>query len=155
LAACPVPLGAPFHTGDVTLRPSAVLDAEDGVVLEAVRDEDAGRRDPRVAWRTRRTRLLSLEAGPGWLFALESHASRIDRETGPRPYVYEVGPRGLVARWRGSALAWPLLDAALLPDGRLCALHRGDSFVMPDPATTATRHAVYAWNGFGFSGVDD
>lgn len=147
LAGCPVPLDAPFRAGDVTLRPLPGTTA-DRLVLEA-------RRDGRPVWRTRATHLLSIEPGPGWLLALEQHPSSIDRETGPRPYVYAVGPHGLVARWRGSALAWPLLDATLLPDGRLCALHRGDSFVTLDPASTATRHAVYSWNGFGFSGVED
>lgn len=147
LSGCPVPLNAPFRADDVTLRPLAGTTA-DRLVLEA-------RRDGRAVWRTRPSHLLSLEAGPGWLLALEPHPSSIDLETGPRPYVYALGPRGLVARWRGSALAWPLLDATLLPDGRLCALHRGDSFVTLDPASTSTRHAVYSWNGFGFSGVED
>ena len=46
-----------------------------------------------------------------YVLALERRQSTIDSEDGLRPYVYEVGPRGLVARWRGSAPAWPLLDA--------------------------------------------
>lgn len=106
--------------------------------------------------------LLSTEAirveGQELLFTLEAHPSSIDGETGPRPYVYAVTPGGLVARWRGSALAWPLIDAELLHASSgdyLCALHRGDSFLMLNPATRETRTAVYRWNGFGFSGVDD
>ena len=61
-----------------------------------------------------------------------------------------------MARWRGSALAWPLLDAALLPAGGgvLCALHRRDSFLVLQPGSTGVRTAAYRWNGFGFSGVD-
>jgi poly-gamma-glutamate synthesis protein (capsule biosynthesis protein) len=91
------------------------------------------------------------------VFTLERRRSTIDGEDGLRPYVYEVGPKGLVARWRGSALAWPLLDAALLPgrDGLVCALHRRDSFVVLRPDSAGVRTAVYRWNGFGFSGVDD
>ena len=37
----------------------------------------------------------------------------------------------------------------------LCALHRADSFIRLDPASTATRTAVYRWNGFGFAAVKD
>jgi poly-gamma-glutamate synthesis protein (capsule biosynthesis protein) len=36
----------------------------------------------------------------------------------------------------------------------LCALHRGDSFLLADPATKATRIAAYRWNGFGFTGIE-
>ena len=74
-----------------------------------------------------------------------------------RPYVYEVRAGGLLARWRGSALAWPLLDAALLPggDGLLCALHRRDSFLELRPGSTGVRTAAYRWQGFGFAGVED
>jgi poly-gamma-glutamate synthesis protein (capsule biosynthesis protein) len=103
-----------------------------------------------------------LTTGEDFLLSLEEHRSSIDQETGPRPYVYSVVPGGLVARWRGSALAWPLVDGELLraSSGKeeqeyLCALHRGDSFIMPNPGTTETRTAVYQWNGFGFSGVED
>ena len=38
----------------------------------------------------------------------------------------------------------------------VCALHRGDSFVMLDDADPAPpRTQVYAWNGLGFSGATD
>ncbi|MCX6621891.1 MAG: CapA family protein, partial [Acidobacteria bacterium] len=116
------------------------------------------------AWRSRPLPLLSAEAGkfkgpsgPGFLFTLQRHHSPIDQEQGVRPYVYEVGPNGLVARWRGSALAWPLLDAALLPGGEgiLCALHRRDSFLLLQPGADGTRTAAYRWNGFGFTGIED
>jgi poly-gamma-glutamate synthesis protein (capsule biosynthesis protein) len=71
--------------------------------------------------------------------------------------VYEVGTHGFVARWRGSALAWPLLDARLLPGsyGVLCALHRRDSFLMLSPESNGTRVAAYRWSGFGFNGITD
>lgn len=95
-----------------------------------------------------------------FLITLETHHSSIDKEMGPRPYVYKVTDHGLVAKWRGSALAWPLVDTAVIstPETNidyLCALHRKDSFVTLDPNTTATRTAVYQWNGFGFSGMED
>lgn len=54
---------------------------------------------------------------------------------------------GLVAKWRGSALARPLLDALLssLDAKILCALHRGDSFINPDK--TAIIHVLRHTNG--------
>jgi poly-gamma-glutamate synthesis protein (capsule biosynthesis protein) len=115
------------------------------------------------AWRSSALPLVSAEAGklagpagPDYLFTLERHPSSLDGEDGVRPYVYEAHEGGLVARWRGSALAWPLLDAALLPAGGgvLCALHRRDSFLVLQPGSTGVRTAAYRWNGFGFSGVD-
>ena len=94
---------------------------------------------------------------PQLLLSLERRASPIDSERDPRPYVYEVGPHGFIARWRGSALAWPLLDARLLPRSSsvLCALHRHDSFLMLSPQSKGTRVAAYRWNGFGFDGIAD
>lgn len=118
-------------------------------------------------WTQASKHLLSLEAGKLnpqdpqhiYVFTLEKYASSIDREIGPRPYVYDLGPRGLIARWRGSALAWPLLDAKLISDAQdhqyLCALHRKDSFIALNPESKETRTAVYQWNGFGFSGNED
>jgi hypothetical protein len=48
-----------------------------------------------------------------------------------RPTVYEPGLRGLIAKWRGPALEWPLLDAVLLPGeaAAVCALHNCDFFI--------------------------
>lgn len=92
-----------------------------------------------------------------YLFTLEKHYSNMDGEIGIRPYVYSVTKNGLTARWRGSALAWPLLDAIMLPGDYkiLCALHRGDSFMKPDTASRKRRTAAYEWNGFGFTGIAD
>jgi poly-gamma-glutamate synthesis protein (capsule biosynthesis protein) len=118
-------------------------------------------------WRTRAGGLVGAElgtlapGGPPLLLTLERHPSSMDTEgQGLRPYVYELGDTGLVARWRGSALAWPLLDARLMRGGDgltyLCALHRGDSFLVPATQSPAPPHVlVYAWNGFGFSGRDE
>lgn len=92
-----------------------------------------------------------------YLFTLERHFSPMDGEDGLRPCVYEVSPRGLIPRWRGTALAWPLIDAAFLPVNSdiLCALHRGDSFVVPGSGSKEKRIAAYRWKGFGFSGIQD
>lgn len=93
------------------------------------------------------------------LFTLEAHASPLDGRVAPRPYVYGVSARGLTAKWRGSGLAWPLIDAIVLPSGLLCALHEDGSFLapraMPAESERARRIALYRWNGFGFTGVDD
>jgi len=150
----------PTPACDVNLAPPATMNgfslrAENGYVIEGSR---AGAR----TWRSRALPLLSAETGAGYLFTLERHPSTLDGEDGVRPYVYDVTGHGLVARWRGSALAWPLLDAAFLPGsgGVLCALHRKDSFLVLQPGASGpgaggTRTAAYRWNGFGFSGVDD
>ncbi|MGJ4891240.1 CapA family protein [Bradyrhizobium sp. HKCCYLS3077] len=160
LAQCSVTAGAPLRVSGLAIGPW-IRDGEivsDRFVIEG--------RAAASRWRTPPRALLSAEAGrlmagePPLLFTLERHASPIDGEDGPRPYVYDVTPHGLVAKWRGSALAWPLLDAVLIADDAgqsyLCALHRGDSFIMLDTATpSSTRTQVYAWNGFGFTGVSD
>ena len=153
LTACAVNLAAPS-----SLRARSV--DLNGLLQYVIEGPRTGVR----SWRSASMPLVSVEVGilagpegPEFVFTLERRRSTIDGEDGLRPYVYEVGPKGLVARWRGSALAWPLLDAALLPgrDGLLCALHRRDSFVVLQPDSAGVRTAVYRWNGFGFSGVED
>lgn len=119
----------------------------------------------RASWESRAATLLSAsqfvireKTGREYLFSLEKHYSSLDKEVAPRPYVYEITATGPIARWRGSALAWPLLDAAILPgnrDGILCALHRGDSFLALDPGNAETRQSAYRWNGFGFAMITD
>lgn len=68
------------------------------------------------------------------------------RHDEPQPHraVWVLGFEGrLVERWRGSALARPLLDFELSADGRrLFALERGP----------ALRLTSYTWTGFGFVG---
>jgi poly-gamma-glutamate synthesis protein (capsule biosynthesis protein) len=98
-----------------------------------------------------------LDGEHDFLFALEKHYSTLDSEMNVRPYVYDLDNRGLVARWRGSALAWPLLDAQIpaADNTVLCALHRGDSFILPDTTNRNRRVAAYRWNGFGFKGISD
>jgi capsule synthesis protein PGA_cap len=160
LSRCPVAAGHTLVVSGQTLGPwiPGAQVASGNLVLQGV---SAGAR-----WRSSARALLTIASGrlaadrPPLLFTLERHPSPIDDEDGPRPYVYEMTTHGLVARWRGSALAWPLLDATLIADttGRayLCALHRGDSFlVLDDTHASPARTQVYAWNGFGFSGVTD
>jgi hypothetical protein len=158
LSTCAVNLTGPGSVGEVVLRGRAA--GLNGDLQYAIEGSRTGMR----TWRSVAMPLVSVQAGklagpqgPGYLFTLERRPSTIDGEDGLRPYVYEAGPKGLVARWRGSALAWPLLDAALLPgrDGLLCALHRRDSFVVLQPDSTGVRTAVYRWNGFGFTGVEE
>jgi len=159
--ACAVSLGPGFEVAGQVLRPEAsesgMAHGDGKISLEALQGGKS-------RWKTQPMELLAADAGrlagpdgPELLVTLERHPSPLDREQSPRPYVYEVTPKGLVARWRGTTLAWPLIDAALLPGktGVLCALHRGDSYLVPNPGTSQTRAAAYRWNGFGFSGVDD
>ncbi len=154
LAGCTPQLGPDTEINGVDIRPEpwSADQPLNGVILD-------GYREGKLQWQSRRQALVSLQlvtsmAAEPLLFSLERHPSSIDDEVGLRPYVYAIGPHGLIARWRGSALAWPLIDAVESTDGVLCALHRGDSFLMPDPATKTTRFAAYRWNGFGFSGVE-
>lgn len=157
LSSCAVRLHGTISIDGFSMRP--VIDAEGttsaNIAIEALKD---GRR----AWRTPAKKLLSLEkmqveGGRDLLLTLEEHYSPLDKEHSPRPYVYDVGASMLAAKWRGSALAWPLIDAVVVKKqaGILCALHRGDSFLVPEPETRSVRAAVYQWNGFGFSGVQD
>jgi poly-gamma-glutamate synthesis protein (capsule biosynthesis protein) len=151
-------LRGPFAMNDFTLRPRASKTAGDpGLVLE-------GLRNGRLAWVSRPAPVVSMETGhlngpnaPELILALQKHKSVLDGEEGVRPYVYDLGDNGLIAKWRGSALAWPLLDATLLEsdDSVVCALHRGDSFIKLEPKTKNRRVAAYRWNGFGFSGIED
>ncbi len=100
---------------------------------------------------------LYLTGDTVYLFMLQSHYSSLDRAVQLRPYVYSADKFGLNAKWRGSALAWPLIDAQVNPHSRgtICALHRGDSFIAPDPHTTKRRIVPYRWNGFGFNAIYD
>ncbi|MCS7316363.1 MAG: CapA family protein [Bryobacteraceae bacterium] len=148
LAGCTVELGSPMRAGDWELRAES---RASGVLLQ-------GRHASGEQWESPALPLAAIEAaplaGPGTetlLLTLERRHSPLDGERGPRPYVYRITRRGLVPLWRGSGLAWPLADGALLDDGTLCALHRTDSFLAPDASAPAARVAAYRWNGFGFS----
>lgn len=155
---CMIPSRQPISINAVRLVPRAT--ATDSTIASfSIR----GVRDGRILFQTTSNEIASLEPARFdaadsrvSLFALERHYSPIDGEFGLRPYVYEVTDRGLQARWRGSSLAWPLIDAVILP-GRpdlLCALHRGDNLVMLQPDTPQRKTMLYRWNGFGFEGAD-
>jgi poly-gamma-glutamate synthesis protein (capsule biosynthesis protein) len=154
LPPCAVTLPPPVTVNGFSLR-ARMVGGE--YVLEGAHEGTRPWRSPALPLVSAEAGKLAGPAGPDYLFTLERHPSSLDGEDGVRPYVYEAHERGLVARWRGSALAWPLLDAALLPGGGgvLCALHRRDSFLVLQPGSTGVRTAAYRWNGFGFSGVDD
>lgn len=158
LTGCSPSEAPALEIGGYEIRPEpwTAYSSEDGIAL-------TGWKNGRLQWRTPRRKLLSVDSGrlagaetEPLLLILERHSSPLDQEEGVRPYVYAVGEHGLIARWRGSALAWPLLDAVVNDEpGTICALHRGDSFLAPDRSSGATRTAVYRWSGFGFSGVED
>ncbi|MCX6234432.1 MAG: CapA family protein [Bacteroidetes bacterium] len=145
-----------IHINGFTLKPLSISDScQDKIILEAF--QNGGK-----TWRTHPVSVISITSSKldgvnEYLFTLERHYSSLDGEISLRPYVYSADNKGLIAKWRGSALAWPLLDAVISPlDNKvLCALHRGDSFVNPDSTATQTHIAAYIWNGFGFTGIND
>lgn len=156
-AGCPVPLRKPREINGITIRAESVLSAPGEVIL-------TGRIGKTLLWKTVPSKIISISSGKlsdksteEFLFTVEEKYSDIDRETAPRPYVYNVSKNGLTARWRGSALAWPLVDASVICADScfLCALHRGDSFLIPDPSNKDKKVFVYHWNGFGFSSVQN
>lgn len=159
LSRCVFRLSPPLMVSGIMLRPenSSKGGNPSGLLLEAVHEG-------KVLWKTGHAKIVSIEpmkvGGPQpaeYLFTLERHFSSMDGEEGLRPCVYEARPDSLVPKWRGTALAWPLLDAAFLPGagGILCAEHRGDSFIALQPGSNETRIAAYRWKGFGFSGIND
>lgn len=152
----PVPIKSTIQISGFDLHAvNSTSDGKHAIIIEAAKNG-------KKAWQSRPIRLASVSKGRldsenEYLFTLECHYSTIDKETGLRPYVYSVTEKGLVSKWRGSALAFPLLDAKILPGDEkiLCALHRGDSFIAPKPDSSQKQIAAYRWNGFGFSGIED
>lgn len=141
---------------EYTLKPISVSENNQSkIILEAFHDGIK-------SWATHPMSIVTITSARlddqrEYLFALEKHYSSLDGEISLRPYVYDADDKGLIAKWRGSALAWPLLDAVISPcnSNILCALHRGDSFINPDKTNASTRIAAYEWNGFGFKGIND
>jgi poly-gamma-glutamate synthesis protein (capsule biosynthesis protein) len=138
------------------IKPISISDSnQNKIILEAFKSD-------RKIWSKHPLSLVDLSTNKfdgeiEYLFTLEKHYSNMDGEISIRPYVYTVDNAGLIAKWRGSALAWPLLDAIISPTDNniLCALHRGDSFINLDSTSNKKRVAAYKWNGFGFTGIDD
>jgi len=154
---------APFEYRKTTLSanyysliPESVMDGLNSkTILHAYKNG-------KKVWQTHPMTIISInscvfEDTNEFLFVLEKHYSSLDREVNVRPYVYSLDAHGLTARWRGSALAWPLIDAQIshIDHKTLCALHRGDSFLKLDKTNKDRRIAAYEWNGFGFKGVSD
>jgi hypothetical protein len=121
-----------------------------------------GIQNGQVKWKSHPINLLAislarLDAEEEYLIAMEKHYSKIDKKFGIRPYVYSISEKGLTAKWRGSALAWPLLDAIILPGNEdiLCALHSGGSFISLNSQGMENHTKSYRWNGFGFNRETD
>jgi poly-gamma-glutamate synthesis protein (capsule biosynthesis protein) len=146
----------PLKINNYRLKPLSVTDSKGNrIILQAFREN-------KMVWQTHPMSIISLskarfDGTNEYLFLLEKHYSGLDREMNVRPYVYGMDNRGLIARWRGSGLTWPLIDAQISPADStvLCALHRGDSFIQPDKSTKEKRVSAYRWNGFGFRGIPD
>jgi len=150
----PQPLRELLTINGYTIIPQSIPEKNQTVLLGCKAD--------RMIWHSHPMPLSTigshrLDGENEYLFTLERHYSTLDKEINLRPYVYSVDHYGLLSRWRGSALAWPLLDAEISPldDKTLCALHRGDSYIMPDKTQNNLRVAAYQWNSFGFKGVND
>jgi len=145
-----------LNINDYLLVPVSVFEQnQTKIILEAYRNN-------KLKWRSYPMPLVhistaKLNGKEEYLFALQNYYSTLDKETSIRPYVYAVDAQGMYAKWRGSALAFPLLDAYISPHNSqvLCALHRGDSYIALSKENTDTRIMAYQWNGFGFSGLDD
>lgn len=84
-----------------------------------------------------------------WL-AWAFRPSPFDAETAPRPLVFRVDGSDVIDVWRGTSLSRPTVGARLIPVGDstvLCALHRADSYLHPDPSTPLRLRRVYRWEG--------
>jgi poly-gamma-glutamate synthesis protein (capsule biosynthesis protein) len=145
-----------LNINDYTIIPASVFDEnKPGIVLE-------GYRDNRLQWRSRPLPLVYLAAAKfdekeAYLFALQRNYSTLDKETALRPYVYAIDFHGIYAKWRGTALSYPLADASISPDNPqiVCALHRSDSYIALDKMNPDRHVMAYEWNGFGFRGLPD
>jgi poly-gamma-glutamate synthesis protein (capsule biosynthesis protein) len=141
---------------DYSLVPVSIFEQnKTKIILEAYRNN-------RLQWRSHSMLLIyittaKLDGKEEYLFALQNYYSTLDKEIAIRPYVYGVDNQGLYAKWRGSALAFPLLDASISPHNPqiLCAVHRGDSYISLNKENIDVRIIAYEWNGFGFSGLPD
>ena len=91
---------------------------------------------------------------PTWLMLLEL-ASPFDQSMGLRPHIYSLREGRLHAEWRGSALAFPILDVLVQTDaaGRdfLCALHEARAHLSQSREPNGAPFTLaYRWQRFGF-----
>ena len=141
---------------DCSLVPVSVFEQDrTKIVLEAYRKN-------RLQWRSFPMPLVDistakLDGENEYIFALQNYYSTLDKKISIRPYVYAVNSQGIYAKWRGSALAFPLLDAYISEKNPkvLCALHSGGAYIALNKGNTGTRIMAYEWNGFGFKGLSD
>ncbi|MEQ1507494.1 MAG: CapA family protein [Myxococcota bacterium] len=91
--------------------------------------------------------------GPHVFVALHRAWSDLDHAIALRPYVFRIDGDRFVDLWRGTALSRPLVSIAVAQvdgDDVLCAVHRDDTFLAPEPDTDRRRTLAYRWDGFGF-----
>lgn len=143
-----------FTINNMTIIPVNV-DIVNKIILQAFKNNQ-------LLWRSHPMSLVTLQKiriddNYEHLFSIESYFSSIDKEINVRPYVYAVDNKGIVALWRGSALAWPILDAQIstVNDQILCALNRGDAFISIGKINKKKTITAYKWNGFGFNVIKD
>jgi hypothetical protein len=143
-----------FTINSIGINPENI-DVVNKIVLKAFAKD-------KLLWKSHPMSLVALQKikideNEEHLFSLESYYSSIDKEINIRPYVYKIDNKGIIAQWRGSALAWPILDAQISPykNEILCALHRGDAFIMLGKTAPVQKVAAYKWNGFGFDFITD
>lgn len=143
-----------FMINNLKLIPHTI-DSENKIIIQAFQND-------KFMWNSHPMSLVTIEntkidGKNEHLFTLEKYYSSLDKEVNIRPYVYGVTEKGIIARWRGSALAWPLLDARVSQRNQevLCALHRGDNFITLNKGNYKSWITAYQWNGFGFKALDD
>ena len=145
-----------FCINGLSLIPVSVFEqTQTKVILQAYQDKH-------LMWRSHPMPLIyivdtELDGKEIYLFTLQNYYSTLDKEISLRPYVYMTDFHGIYPKWRGSALAYPLLDAQISPYNSqvLCALHRGDTYIVLDKENSTPHMMAYQWNGFGFSGLPD
>jgi hypothetical protein len=138
----------------IMLYPTSSTDLNNNMIsLTGIRNK--------ILWRTKPMKIATINTfqqdNEEFLFMLKTFYSTLDNEINIRPYIYSIDEFGLNAKWRGSALAWPLIDAKIYNEDNciLCAFHRGDSFINLNKKNKDTRIAAYQWDGFGFTGISD
>jgi poly-gamma-glutamate synthesis protein (capsule biosynthesis protein) len=150
---CPVKAHDTFHLGNATLTGGPSKTGDAGAVRLNVTTNVATSQTDAVKLSGVWPLGPDSNAGEPLVLLLESHYSDLDQKIALRPYVYGLTHGKLRARWRGTALAYPLTDVAVPPNnpGLLCGLHTKGGFLVPNAAAAQDLTLGYRWNGFGFS----